>query len=500
MHGMDSGLPAVSPVVAAGAGPRRRLVSLAIALCCAVLPAVAIGQSWIAEYVDSSSTIEACTLVPTDGGKTYLIYVGRVSGTVLKCACRGESTWSFATLDSNGWQYPSKPRQNAAGLPEFAYARTSLLEDTWQLRVMQLSDSGWVTTTADSGPWFHDVIVTPSPRPSYALTGSGTRAVAYGCVTSDSTWDVRVAHMVADTWQRETVWSGERYGAWLWVPEPYLSLVPGDTERLWFSLYNPASVDTGYLCLASRTDTGWAVDTVDRVSGGGYDLYASEADADGHHIVYTSTWRLCYRTGSPDSWAEEVVRAPFGRGKEAADLVMSEGTAYIVASSTMDPLFCSYYVPPTWVHETMPPVYDGYGPCISRESDGTLVACYWTSPGLLYARRLADGVAEDRGTMRLQGSIEVCPNPARGTFTVRYEVPGKWGQSQPLRGQTEVQSPFSLGIYDAGGRLVRSLTDGEAPPGRHEVHLPTGALPAGIYFLHLDTPGFRSVKKVVVMR
>jgi hypothetical protein len=32
------------------------------------------------------------------------------------------------------------------------------------------------------------------------------------------------------------------------------------------------------------------------------------------------------------------------------------------------------------------------------------------------------------------------------------------------------------------------------------VKLPSGVLPAGIYFLRLDTPGFRSLKKAVVTR
>ena len=111
------------------------------------------------------------------------------------------------------------------------------------------------------------------------------------------------------------------------------------------------------------------------------------------------------------------------------------------------------------------------------------------------------GVAE--GThVPLQWALSVSPNPARGAFTVRYDVPGKWGQSQPLRGQTEVQSPFSmsLGIYDAGGRLVRFLSEGEVSPGRYETRIPSGVLPAGIYFLRLDTPGFRAVKKAVVAR
>jgi len=79
-------------------------------------------------------------------------------------------------------------------------------------------------------------------------------------------------------------------------------------------------------------------------------------------------------------------------------------------------------------------------------------------------------------------------------------VPGKWGQSQPLRGQTEVQSPFSLGIYDAGGRLVQSLREGDVMPGRYEVRLPYGALPARIYFCTMDTGAKRISQKVVVTR
>ncbi len=82
---------------------------------------------------------------------------------------------------------------------------------------------------------------------------------------------------------------------------------------------------------------------------------------------------------------------------------------------------------------------------------------------------------------------------------------GKWGLYQGgaslgTRSELSDNSVMSLGLYDAGGRLVRSLCDGEVAPGRYEARIPSGALPAGIYFLRLDTPGFRSVKKAVVAR
>ena len=101
-------------------------------------------------------------------------------------------------------------------------------------------------------------------------------------------------------------------------------------------------------------------------------------------------------------------------------------------------------------------------------------------------------MAEGSRNVPLLWSLSVTPNPTHGAFSVRYDVPGKRGQSQPLRGQTEVQSPFSavpvfaLGIYDAGGRLVRLLAQGDVAPGRYEARIPSGVLPAGVYFVRLE--------------
>ena len=113
----------------------------------------------------------------------------------------------------------------------------------------------------------------------------------------------------------------------------------------------------------------------------------------------------------------------------------------------------------------------------------------FTNSAVINGKRFAftgSGVAEETRKVPLRWSLSVSPNPARGAFSVRYDVPN--------------QSHISVGVYDADGRLVRSLSEGEVPPGRYEARLPSGILPAGIYFLRLDTPGFRSVKKAVVAR
>jgi len=75
------------------------------------------------------------------------------------------------------------------------------------------------------------------------------------------------------------------------------------------------------------------------------------------------------------------------------------------------------------------------------------------------------------------------------------------GPTVPRSARTRGTVPiFALGIYDAGGRLVRSLAEGDVVPGRYEARLSAGALRAGIYFIRLETSGFRSVRKAVVTR
>jgi hypothetical protein len=98
----------------------------------------------------------------------------------------------------------------------------------------------------------------------------------------------------------------------------------------------------------------------------------------------------------------------------------------------------------------------------------------------------AGGVAEGIRQAPLHWSLSVSPNPAGGAFSVRYDVPS--------------QGRVSVGVYDAGGRLVWSLSDGDIAPGRYEAKLRSGILPAGVYFCTMDAGAKRVSQKVVVTR
>ncbi len=83
------------------------------------------------------------------------------------------------------------------------------------------------------------------------------------------------------------------------------------------------------------------------------------------------------------------------------------------------------------------------------------------------------------------------PNPFRPSTTIEYVV------SSPGRA--------TLRVYDPAGRVVATLVDAVVEPGRHEAvwdgRTSTGERAAsGIYFVRMETGGFSSAKKVVLLR
>jgi len=94
------------------------------------------------------------------------------------------------------------------------------------------------------------------------------------------------------------------------------------------------------------------------------------------------------------------------------------------------------------------------------------------------------GIEEAQPAPVRDWALSVNPNPARGAFAVRYDVPR--------------QCRVSVGVYDAGGRLVRPMSEGDVAPGKYETKLLPGTLPAGIYFCTLAAEGQRFSRKVVL--
>ncbi len=78
------------------------------------------------------------------------------------------------------------------------------------------------------------------------------------------------------------------------------------------------------------------------------------------------------------------------------------------------------------------------------------------------------------------------PNPFNPTTTVPFAVP-RAGQ-------------VTLSLYDLSGRLVQTLADAMYEPGRHTMPLDGRLLPTGLYFVRMQSPGFITTQKVMLLR
>jgi hypothetical protein len=99
-------------------------------------------------------------------------------------------------------------------------------------------------------------------------------------------------------------------------------------------------------------------------------------------------------------------------------------------------------------------------------------------------RVVPSGISGPRTVPPCDWALSVSPNPARGAFTVCYDVPR--------------QCRASVGVHDVDGRLVRLLSEGDFAPGEYEAKLLPGTLPAGVYFCTLDSGVKRITRKVVL--
>jgi hypothetical protein len=95
------------------------------------------------------------------------------------------------------------------------------------------------------------------------------------------------------------------------------------------------------------------------------------------------------------------------------------------------------------------------------------------------------------GEQRLNDRLTNEPNPFAQTTVIRYACP--------------CASKISLRVYDMGGRLVRTLHNGERKPGCYTVRWDgkdkTGKkMPSDIYFAKLETGNYKATKKLTLIR
>jgi hypothetical protein len=116
------------------------------------------------------------------------------------------------------------------------------------------------------------------------------------------------------------------------------------------------------------------------------------------------------------------------------------------------------------------------------------------------ADTLLFGVEEESNSQNLKAKsprLEVYPNPFRDAVSIEFQIPGQGVASSQ-------KSVVSIKIYDASGRMVRQFNhltnysfnqvvwDGTDDSGRR--------LPAGIYFIRVESDEFKETEKVILLR
>ena len=90
------------------------------------------------------------------------------------------------------------------------------------------------------------------------------------------------------------------------------------------------------------------------------------------------------------------------------------------------------------------------------------------------------------GTASSAGALAAWPNPAAGAAEVRFTL--------------DAAGPARLSVYDALGREVALLAEGEREAGDHRAALDTAVLAPGVYLVRLMTGDAATTTQLTVVR
>ncbi len=114
-------------------------------------------------------------------------------------------------------------------------------------------------------------------------------------------------------------------------------------------------------------------------------------------------------------------------------------------------------------------------------------------------------VALLRASLGLVTGVDIDPLPVPKTFELSQNYPNPFNPTTEIRFGLPKSSNVKLVVYDVMGRIVSTLVDQNLSAGSHRVTWngrdQAGKVAAsGVYFYHLQTDGFSSTKKMVLMK
>ena len=93
------------------------------------------------------------------------------------------------------------------------------------------------------------------------------------------------------------------------------------------------------------------------------------------------------------------------------------------------------------------------------------------------------------------------PEPAAAeSFVLEQNYPNPFNPSTTIRFTVPVRSPLRLLVVNMLGEVVREIAGGTYPPGTYSVTFDGAGLASGVYLCRMDTPAYRGVRKLLLLR
>jgi len=139
------------------------------------------------------------------------------------------------------------------------------------------------------------------------------------------------------------------------------------------------------------------------------------------------------------------------------------------------------------------PAESNRGSVYLLDEDRWLVQESYFSQGRIHSNVTVEGIyalGENPGVFSPEipgtpGLIGASPNPWSDQLTVRFSLP--------------FPGNATLRLFDLAGRMVATLADGEFPAGLHSVVWNDCSVPAGVYFVRLETTNCSDTRKLIRM-
>ena len=95
-------------------------------------------------------------------------------------------------------------------------------------------------------------------------------------------------------------------------------------------------------------------------------------------------------------------------------------------------------------------------------------------------------------------NVKSAPPPS--TFELYQNYPNPFNPATAINYQLPATTLVTLKVYDALGRLVRTLVNGLQTAGTHSVTFDASGLSSGMYFYQLKSGAFIAIKKLVLLK